>query len=99
MKNSRNIHPAMRIVFLLLITGMTSFAQSSHVAVLLNTVNSTLNYGDMNKALKPYKKEIRGIQAGMSWQAGVTDNFSIVTEAYFVKKGGILKAGNPLIRF
>jgi hypothetical protein len=86
----------MTMVFALLATGRTSFAQGSYVAILLNTVNSTLNYGDMNSALKGFKKDIRGIQAGLSWQAGVTNNFSIVTEAYFVKKGGILKAGNPL---
>lgn len=36
------------------------------------------------------------MQAGLSWQAGVTKNFSILTEAYFVKKGGQLKAGNSL---
>lgn len=86
----------MAVVLLLLTKGMTSFGQGSHVAILLNTVNSTLNYGDMNSALKGYKKDIRGIQAGLSWQAGITGRFSIVTEAYFVKKGGTLKAGNPL---
>lgn len=96
MEKSTIIHSAVTCVVLLLTTFTTSMAQQSHVAILLNTVNSSLNYGDMNSSLKGYKKDLRGVQAGLSWQAGLTNNFSIVTEAYFVKKGGKLKADNPL---
>ncbi len=30
----------------------------------VNTVNSRLNYGDMNSSLSGYKKNLRGVQAG-----------------------------------
>jgi hypothetical protein len=96
MKSAANLHRTIAFVLLLFATDMTSFAQGSHVAVLLNSVNSSLNYGEMNSSLRKYKKDVRGIQAGLSWQASITERFSIVTESYFVKKGGTLKAGNPL---
>ncbi|HWA34538.1 MAG TPA: porin family protein [Cyclobacteriaceae bacterium] len=81
---------------LLIITVTASRAQQSHVGILLNTVSSNLNYGDMNGSLSGYKETVRGIRAGLSWQAGITKNFSVVTEAYFVRKGGGLENGNPL---
>ena len=96
MKISGTIHSAAAIVLLMLVTS-GAFAQESHVAILLNSVNSRLNYGSsINHSLQGYKKDLRGFQAGLSWQKGLTKNFSIVTEAYYVKKGGTLKAGNPL---
>ncbi len=95
MKNQSTIQAAI-MMFLLLIVSVPSHSQSSHVALLLNTANSNLNYGDMNSSLQAFKKDVRGLRAGLSWQAGVTQRFSIVTEAYFAKKGGTLKSGNPL---
>lgn len=83
-------------MILLLTTSFTSFAQESHFAILVNNVNSRLNYGSMNSSLRGYKKDVRGFQAGLAWQAGVAKHFSIVTEAYYAKKGGTLVAGNPL---
>lgn len=55
-----------------------------------------MNYGSMNSSLRDYKKDVRGLQAGLAWQAGITKHFSIVTEAYYAKKGGTIIAGNPL---
>mgnify|MGYP000567782828 CR=1 FL=1 len=72
-------------------------AQDSHIAVLLNMVNSNFNYGEKNRLLSDYKKDVRGLQAGLSWQAGLAENFSIVTEGYFIRKGGRLQSGNPLM--
>lgn len=96
MKKPGTIHPAIAIILLVLVTS-GALAQESHVAILLNNVNSRLNYGSsINRSLHGYKKDLRGFQAGLSWQKGFTKNFSMVTEAYYVKKGGTLKAGNPL---
>ncbi len=81
---------------LLVITVTALRAQQSHIGILVNTVSSNLNYGDINGSLSGYKETVRGIRAGLSWQAGLTKNFSVVTEAYFIRKGGGLETGNPL---
>ncbi|MFN8334259.1 MAG: porin family protein [Cyclobacteriaceae bacterium] len=81
---------------LLLLTSFNLHAQESHIAVLLNMVNSKLNYGTLNKSLNDYRKDVRGLQAGLSWQASVSNRFSVVSEAYFIRKGGRLQSGNPL---
>jgi hypothetical protein len=75
---------------------MHSFAQTTRLNVLLNEVNTNFNYGSANNSLSPYKKTVAGIQAGLSFQAGITPTFSVVTEAYFTMKGGTLQTGNPL---
>lgn len=95
MKNSITFNGAVAML-LLLTASLASFAQESYFAVLLNNGNSRLNYGAMNSSLREYKKDVRGLQAGLSWQAGITKHFSIVTEAYYAKKGGTIVAGNPL---
>lgn len=64
--------------------------------LMVNVVSTNLNYGGSNSALADYKKSASGIQAGASFQAGITPGFSIVSEVYFMKKGGKLKANNPL---
>jgi len=96
MKKSTAFYAAVVALFLSLSTFLTSFGQESHGAILLNMVNSRMNYGDMNSSLKGHKKDVRGFQAGISWQAGFTKHFSIVTEAYFITKGGSIRANNPL---
>lgn len=63
--------------------------------VVLNLVSTNLHYGDANSAMKDYKKSVLGAQAGVSFQAGITPNFSLVPELYFMMKGGKLKEGNP----
>jgi hypothetical protein len=96
MKKSTASLAAVTSMLLLLTISAPSFGQESHGAILLNMVNSRMNYGDMNGDLKGHKKDVRGLQAGLSWQAGLTKRFSIVTEAYFMTKGGTINADNPV---
>ncbi len=63
---------------------------------ILNLVSSNLNYGSSNAAVADYKKSVRGIQVGLSFQAGITPGLSLVSEFYFMMNGGKLKANNPL---
>lgn len=64
--------------------------------LMVNVVSTNLNYGQANSTLADYKKSINGIQAGVSFQAGITPAFSLVSELYYLRKGGKLQANNPL---
>ena len=75
---------------------LSSSAQTNRFSVSINSLTTNFNYGSLNAALKDYKKNYRGLQAGFSYQAGITPSFSIVLEIYFAIKGGTLKDGNPL---
>lgn len=68
----------------------------TYLDLMVNIVSTNLNYGSANSALADYKKSVNGIQAGMSFQAGITSRFSLVTDLYFMKKGGKLKTNNEL---
>jgi hypothetical protein len=68
----------------------------AHFDILLNVVSTNLNYGSSNSMLMDSKKSISGVQIGASYQAMITPKFSIVSELYFLMKGGKLKADNPL---
>ncbi|CAN5388993.1 hypothetical protein BH10BAC3_BH10BAC3_19750 [soil metagenome] len=68
----------------------------TYLDLMVNVVSTNLNYGGSNSVLADYKKSANGIQAGASFQAGITPAFSLVPELYFMKKGGKLKANNPL---
>jgi len=68
----------------------------TYLDLMVNVVNTNINYGTLNSALADYKKSSNGIQAGVSFQAGITPGFSLVSELYYIRKGGKLKAGNPL---
>ena len=70
--------------------------QDTHLRIMLNAVNTSLNYGEANSELSDYKKSNRGIQAGLSFQAGITSKLSLLSELYFITKGGQLKSNNPL---
>ena len=74
----------------------SSFSQTSRINLLANAVTTNINYGKANNSLEPYKKNLTGLQLGASFQAGITPMFAIVTEAYFITKGGTLKRDNPL---
>ena len=89
-----NLSIATALVFSFL--SNSSFSQSTHLHPLLNAVSTGFNYGNINSELQSYKKRITGGQLGVSFQAGITPNFSVVTEPYFIMKGGVLKANNPL---
>ena len=68
----------------------------TYLDLMVNVVSTNLNYGGSNSALADYKKSTNGIQAGVSFQAGITHGFSLVSELYFMRKGGKLKANSPL---
>lgn len=68
----------------------------TYLDLMVNVASTNLNYGGSNSDLSDYKKSNHGIQAGASFQAGITPAFSLVSELYFMRKGGKLKAGNPL---
>ncbi len=71
-------------------------AQTSRLSISLNSLTTNFNYGKSNAELKGYKKNHSGLQAGISYQAGISPMFSIVPELYFAMKGGMLKRNNPL---
>ena len=66
----------------------------TYLGVLLNAVSTNLNYGKSNGALSDNKKSVLGAQLGASFQAGITPKFSLVSELYFIMKGGKLEANN-----
>jgi hypothetical protein len=74
----------------------SSISQTSRINLLANAVTTNTNFGKANNTLEGYKKNLTGLQLGASFQAGITPMFSVVTEAYFMTKGGTLKSGNPL---
>jgi hypothetical protein len=64
--------------------------------LMITTASTNLNYGSSNSALSDYKKDSKGIHAGVSFQAGITSKFSLVSELYYIRKGGELTDNNPL---
>ncbi len=68
----------------------------TYLDLMVNMVSTNLNYGGANSIVADHKKSMNGIQAGASLQAGITPQFSLVTELYFIRKGGKLKTTNPL---
>jgi len=68
----------------------------TYLDLMVNVVSTNINYGGANTSLADYKKSSNGIQAGASFQAGITPAFSVVSELYFMRKGGKLNANNPL---
>ncbi|MCW3074653.1 MAG: PorT family protein [Flaviaesturariibacter sp.] len=84
------------IALIFSILSLSSFSQTTRLNLLVNGVTTNLNYGKANSTLEPYKKNITGLQLGASLQAGITPRFSLVTETYFIMKGGALKRDNPI---
>lgn len=68
----------------------------TYLDLMVNVVSTNVNYGGVNSSLTNYKKSANGIQAGVSFQTGITPRFSLVSELYFIRKGGKLNANNPL---
>ncbi len=105
----KNLKPALAIALVFQFT--SSFSQSTelkpekinnkktahtYLDVMINVAVTNINYGALNSTLTGYKKPTGGIQAGVSFQAGITPAFSIVSEFYYMRKGGKLMANNPL---
>lgn len=72
------------------------FVQPTYLDLVLNVISTNLNYGSANSSLSDYKKSTLGGQVGASFKAGITRNFSLVPELYFMMKGGTLQQDNPL---
>jgi hypothetical protein len=72
------------------------FAPQCYFTPLINLVNSNLNYGSDNSSVAGYKKQSLGLQAGVSVQTVIFSNFSVLSELYYIRKGGKLKVNNPL---
>ena len=70
--------------------------EETYLDLVLNVVSTNLNYGKSNGSLADYKKSTLGVQVGVSFQAGITPTFSLVSEVYFIMKGGVLSGNNPL---
>lgn len=83
-------------ILLFMLFPFSSYSQTSKFSVSINSLTINFNYGKSNNALKPYKKNFKGLQAGFVYQAGITPLFSVVPELYFAIKGGTLKENNPL---
>lgn len=64
--------------------------------LMITTASTNLNYGSSNSSFSDYKESVKGIHAGVSFQAGITSKFSLVSELYYIRKGGKLTANNPL---
>lgn len=96
MKSTIKTAVTVAVVMLLTSASLKSFSQTSKFGISLNSLTTNFNYGKSNGTLQSYKKNYQGLQAGFSYQVGVTSAFSIVPEIYFARKGGILKDNNPL---
>jgi hypothetical protein len=68
----------------------------TYLDLVLNVVSTNINYGKSNSTYADYKKLVFGGQVGVSFQGGITPNFSLVSELYFIMKGDKLTANNPL---
>ncbi|MEO6287483.1 MAG: porin family protein [Dyadobacter sp.] len=93
---SDSIKYLIAIALISLSTSIRSYCQTTRFTLLANNVNANFNYGRSNGTLQPYKKNFKGLQLGASFQAGITPHFSVLTELYFVTKGGWLKEDNPV---
>ncbi len=96
------VYPSFLILALVLWSA-TAFSQTTskkgpktYLDIMVNIVSTNLNYGDKNSQLDDFRKSNNGLQAGVSFQAGVTRYFSLVSELYYVRKGGSLKINNAL---
>lgn len=72
------------------------FGTETHLNFVLKLVDTNFNYGSANSELSDYKKPVSSLQAGVSFQGGITKRLSLVSELYFMMKGGKLKTNNPL---
>ncbi|ULQ55246.1 PorT family protein [Flavihumibacter rivuli] len=88
------------LAVLMLLTSLSSrsYSQTSRFSFVINSPTTYFNYGKANTGLRSYKKSYHGLQAGISYQAGITPIFSLVPELYFAMKGGTIKGNSPLTK-
>ena len=83
---TKNLKSVLAITAILTSSVFSSTAQTSRFALSLNSLSTNFNYGKSNSEMRPYKKDYKGLQFGISYQAGVTKAFSIVPELYLQLK-------------
>jgi opacity protein-like surface antigen len=96
MKSKMKSVKSLAAIMLLVSVAFNAYSQTSRFSISVNSLTTNFNYGKSNNALDPYKKNYRGLQAGFSYQVGLTPMFSLVPELYFATKGGTLKVNNPV---
>lgn len=69
---------------------------NTYLDLLLNVVSTNFHYGKSGNMLADSKKPVLGAQVGVSLQAGITQRLSLVSELYFIMKGGKLEANKLL---
>jgi hypothetical protein len=78
---------------------------NTYLGLLLNFVSSNVDYGQSSSELWSNKSSSRGLQIGATFQAGLTSRISIVSEFYYLRKGGQIDAAtsptgsNTMLRF
>lgn len=98
----KNLRTALIVSMIILSTNVFGQAKDdkktakTYLDLMVNVVSTNLNYGGANSALDDYKKSANGIQAGASFQAGIRPALSLVSELYYIRKGGKLKANSSL---
>jgi len=81
---------------ILVAISVNAISQKNRWGILVNATTTNYYYGENNSTLQSYKKNYRGIQAGVTYQAGIMKQFSLISELYLSVKGGTLKQNNPL---
>ncbi|WP_339810800.1 porin family protein [uncultured Imperialibacter sp.] len=71
-------------------------APITYMHPLLNLAATSLNHEKGNKAIGGNEKPVMSLQAGLAFQGGISSHFSMVSEVYYILKGGELGAYNPL---
>lgn len=63
---------------------------------MINMAAASFRYTGEDKDLTDYSHSVKGLRAGLTFQAGITPSFSLVSDLYYLRKGGKLDDGNPL---
>lgn len=96
MQQKINLVKVLGVITLSVILAFNSYSQTSKFGISINSLTTNFNYGKSNSSLQSYKRNFSGLQAGVSYQAGISKRFSVVPELYFAMKGGTLKSGNSV---
>jgi hypothetical protein len=74
----------------------TTRTAQTRLEPMINMAANSFRYTGNDKVLTDYGHSVKGLRAGLSFQAGITPSFSLVSDLYYLRKGGKLDAGNPL---
>lgn len=74
----------------------TTRTAQTRLEPMINMAANSFRYTGNDKVLTDYGHSVKGLRAGLSFQAGITPSFSLVSDLYYLRKGGKLDTGNPL---